>query len=66
MSPSFSHLAPEILLNQSNFTEKVDVYSFGLILWHLLTKQAPYVNYTNEEAFIEGLTPINTSKKKNS
>ena len=31
-------MAPEVLLQQE-ITEKVDVYSFAIILWELLTQQ---------------------------
>ena len=33
--------APEVLANQS-YNEKADVYSYGVILWELLTRQCPY------------------------
>ncbi|RYY36458.1 protein kinase [archaeon] len=33
--------APEIV-KMERYTEKVDVYSFGIILWELITKQEPY------------------------
>jgi serine/threonine protein kinase/ABC-type phosphate transport system substrate-binding protein len=33
--------APEIIRGEK-YTEKADVYSFGIILWELLTRQQPY------------------------
>jgi len=33
--------APEVLNNQP-YTAKSDIYSFGLVLWLLITKQIPY------------------------
>ncbi|XP_078601587.1 uncharacterized protein LOC144876309 [Branchiostoma floridae x Branchiostoma japonicum] len=35
-------MAPE-LINQGNITTKVDVYSFGMILWEMLTRKHPYL-----------------------
>jgi hypothetical protein len=35
------YMAPEMLQN-SAFTEKADVFSFGVILWELFTKKEPY------------------------
>jgi hypothetical protein len=40
-------MAPEVLANRS-YDEKADVYSFGIILWELLTRECPY----------EGMAPI--------
>ena len=34
-------MAPEVL-NGAPFTEKSDMYSFGLVLWVLLTGEPPY------------------------
>jgi len=35
------YMAPEIIASQK-YTEKVDVYSFGIIFWELTTRQTPY------------------------
>ena len=34
-------MAPEVLMNES-FTFKADVYSFGVIVWELLTGKVPW------------------------
>eukprot|EP01087_Luapelamoeba_hula_P022681 TRINITY_DN8193_c0_g1_i2.p1 TRINITY_DN8193_c0_g1~~TRINITY_DN8193_c0_g1_i2.p1 ORF type:complete len:180 (-),score=31.16 TRINITY_DN8193_c0_g1_i2:61-600(-) len=41
-------IAPEVITGQK-YTEKADVYSFGIILWEILTRQQPYkgMNYMN-------------------
>lgn len=36
-------MAPEVLANQA-YNEKADVYSFGIIVWELLTGRCPYEN----------------------
>jgi serine/threonine protein kinase len=34
-------MAPEVL-NKSKYTEKADIYSFGLVLWSMVTGQQPF------------------------
>lgn len=38
-------MAPEVY-TESNYTNKVDVYSYGILLWELLTDQKAFKNYT--------------------
>lgn len=40
-------MAPEVLAAQA-YTEKADVYSFGIVVWETVTRLCPY----------EGLSPI--------
>ncbi|OHT04494.1 TKL family protein kinase [Tritrichomonas foetus] len=35
-------MAPEILTTEHNYTSKVDVYAYGVVLWELATKLTPY------------------------
>eukprot|EP01102_Stenamoeba_stenopodia_P016672 TRINITY_DN584_c0_g1_i2.p1 TRINITY_DN584_c0_g1~~TRINITY_DN584_c0_g1_i2.p1 ORF type:complete len:364 (-),score=55.04 TRINITY_DN584_c0_g1_i2:127-1218(-) len=57
-------LAPEVMTDQP-YSEKMDVYSFGIILWELHVRQHPYSEYpvsSNfasklENAIIDGLRP---------
>lgn len=46
-----SYLAPELWRNES-YTEMVDVYSFGLVLWELVARDAPYRDLDNEDLVI--------------
>lgn len=38
-------MAPE-LFETSNYTNKVDVYAFGMIMWEMLTESSPFKNMT--------------------
>ncbi|KAL6073683.1 Myotubularin-like phosphatase domain [Balamuthia mandrillaris] len=57
-------LAPEIMQNKE-YTEKADVYSFGIIMWEVISLQHPFKEYTAEydadsrleDAIIQGLRP---------
>ncbi|XP_030549989.2 uncharacterized protein LOC115754935 isoform X2 [Rhodamnia argentea] len=43
-------MAPELFINKNNMvTEKVDVYSFGIVMWELLTGEEPYANLRSED-----------------
>ncbi|XP_022752183.1 uncharacterized protein LOC111300839 [Durio zibethinus] len=43
-------MAPELLNTKKNLvTEKVDVYSFGIVMWELLTGEEPYTNLHSKE-----------------
>lgn len=48
------YMAPEVMLKEV-ITEKVDVYSFGIILWELVTKQEAFQHHTNYQAFVEAV-----------
>jgi len=43
-------MAPEIMMFQK-FNEKVDVYSYGIVCWELLTRQIPFRHHSNYEKF---------------
>jgi len=43
-------MAPEVMLFKE-FNEKCDVYSFGIVLWEILTKEEPFVQYQSFDKF---------------
>eukprot|EP01112_Ceratiomyxa_fruticulosa_P013616 TRINITY_DN3833_c0_g1_i2.p1 TRINITY_DN3833_c0_g1~~TRINITY_DN3833_c0_g1_i2.p1 ORF type:complete len:543 (-),score=94.64 TRINITY_DN3833_c0_g1_i2:235-1863(-) len=47
-------MAPEVLLGKT-FNEKADVYSFGLVLWQMITRRELFPEYTELEPFIEAI-----------
>jgi serine/threonine protein kinase len=52
-------LAPEVMRNEE-YTEKADVYSYGIILWEIFSRQFPFGNktvYQIELDVVEGKRP---------
>jgi serine/threonine protein kinase len=43
-----SYMAPEVF-ERRTYDEKVDVYSFGIILWEMIATKIPFYNESNEE-----------------
>jgi len=56
-------MAPEIIMGKK-YTEKADVYAFGIILWELLTRLEPYEDKEPMQIVVqvvnEGLRPLMT------
>jgi len=65
-------LAPEIMKNQQ-YTEKIDIYSFGIVLWELISREVPFDEYYDElkwntileDKIIKGLRPTIPSECPN-
>jgi len=47
-------MAPEVMMFQE-FNEKCDVYSYGIVLWEILTRQEPFAQYTSFDKFKEAV-----------
>lgn len=41
---TFQWMAPEVI-NEKSYTEKADVYSFGIILWEIASREPPYKSW---------------------
>lgn len=54
-------MAPEVFMSSPSYDFKVDVYSFGMVLWELLTNEVPFDGYNNADlpslVVKEGLRP---------
>ncbi|GFR41774.1 hypothetical protein Agub_g2533 [Astrephomene gubernaculifera] len=43
------YMAYELVSNSGNISEKVDVYSMGVVMWEMLTGEAPFAHLTAQE-----------------
>ena len=46
---SSAWMAPEVFIG-NNYSEKCDIFSWGIILWQCLSRKQPYSKYDNEYA----------------
>ncbi|XP_030555675.1 dual specificity protein kinase pyk3-like isoform X2 [Drosophila novamexicana] len=45
-----SYMSPEVV-QSNNYTEKSDVFSFGIVLWEVLARKRPFCHLENREPF---------------
>ena len=54
------YLAPEVFRGE-NYTESADVYSYGILMWEVVTRETPFVDMNPQSvafrAAVEGLRP---------
>jgi serine/threonine protein kinase len=55
-------MAPELMKKESTYTEQVDIYSFGIVAWELISKDIPFkhlgFSYLISEAVLSGERPL--------
>lgn len=49
-------MAPEVLLNKE-YDESADLYSFGIVLWELLTQEDPFPNIQSLPEMLDQVRP---------
>jgi serine/threonine protein kinase len=58
---TFQWMAPELLLGRGQYSEAVDVYSLGVVVWELLTGRVPYEGLSSVDLIVsvakDGLRP---------
>eukprot|EP01089_Gocevia_fonbrunei_P021557 TRINITY_DN8419_c0_g2_i1.p1 TRINITY_DN8419_c0_g2~~TRINITY_DN8419_c0_g2_i1.p1 ORF type:complete len:119 (+),score=16.06 TRINITY_DN8419_c0_g2_i1:42-359(+) len=42
------YMAPEVITSQ-NYTERADVYSFGIVMWEVMSREVPYPDLANQQ-----------------
>ena len=59
LTGTFRYMAPEVMVaDVCSYNEKVDIYSFGLILWSIATGERPMeeiVRLRNHKAFLDAV-----------
>ena len=52
-SGTVTHMAPEVLL-KNEFTEKSDSYSFGIVMWEVLSRAVAFQGLQQEQITVQG------------
>ena len=55
MAGTFHWMAPEVLTEDTNYTYKADVYSYGVVLWEIMAREPPFKSLRPHE-IIFGVT----------
>lgn len=42
LAGTFHWMAPEVLQSDTNYSHKADVYSFGIVMWEIMSREPPF------------------------
>ncbi|XP_062124964.1 mitogen-activated protein kinase kinase kinase 7-like isoform X3 [Drosophila sulfurigaster albostrigata] len=56
---TYAYMAPEICTGRGCYTEKCDVFSFGIVLWEVMSRMKPFHNYELMDALAIQIKIIN-------
>lgn len=51
-------MAPELVSDPDHVSEKADVWSLGMVLWEMLTLQAPFQSLAPQQIIAGGPSPL--------
>ena len=49
LAGTFHWMAPEVLQSDNNYTHKADVYSYGIVMWEIMSREPPFKNFRPHE-----------------
>lgn len=46
------YMAPEVISSSGHYSNKCDVYSFGIVMWEMLAEREPYFDQQNKQSIL--------------
>ena len=63
MAGTMRWMAPEVFRGDQNYTKAVDLYSFGIVLWELATRETPWSELANGHREVSLFANLNRALK---
>ena len=42
MAGTFHWMAPEVMTSEAHYSQKADVYSYGIVMWEIMARDPPF------------------------
>ncbi len=49
LAGTFHWMAPEVLQSDTNYSHKADIYSFGIVMWEIMSREPPFKSHRPHE-----------------